>query len=153
MDSPITKKSRGSRPPFSMPIFYYHTSEKPKNQTAFGLQIWLLVFKTGFSDTKIAFRLQIFTCRLQTLHFDLQSGFSFYYSPYKKFVKDHNIDKVSNCFLMPTEGNEIIDKGYVSMKMLDELGLEKIQLRLMPASEMYEYYIKNKKMEISLLKL
>ncbi len=76
-----------------------------------------------------------------------------YQLAYQKFVKDHNIDKVCNCFLIPTEGNEIIDKGYVSMKMLDELGLEKIQLRMMPASEMYEYYLKNKKMEISLLKL
>jgi len=45
-----------------MPIFYYHTAEKPKNQTAFGLQMWLLGFKIGFSDTKVAFRLQIFSC-------------------------------------------------------------------------------------------
>ena len=78
VDSPITKKSRGSRPPFGMPIFYYHTPEKRKNQTAFGLQKWLFVFKTGFSDTKTAFRLQIFSCQLQTLHFNLQSGISFY---------------------------------------------------------------------------
>ncbi|MBU3093968.1 hypothetical protein KPL35_18290, partial [Clostridium sp. CF011] len=50
--------------------------KKPKNQTAFGLQMWLLGFKTGFSDTKVAFHLQIFNCQLQTLHFNLQSGIS-----------------------------------------------------------------------------
>ena len=45
--------------------FSYDTPENLKNQTAFGLQKWLFNFKTGFSDTKTAFRLQIFNCRLQ----------------------------------------------------------------------------------------
>jgi len=62
-----------------MPIFYYHTAEKLKNQTAFELQMRLFCFKTGFSDTKAAFRLQIFSCHLQTLHLDLQNSISFYY--------------------------------------------------------------------------
>jgi len=60
-------------------VFYYHTSIKAKNQTAFGLQMLLFIYKTGFSITKVAFRLQIFTCPLQTLHLVLQSGFSRYY--------------------------------------------------------------------------
>jgi len=60
-------------------VFYYHTAEKPGNQTAFGLQMLLFIYKTGFSITKVAFRLQIFTCQLQTLHLVLQSGISRYY--------------------------------------------------------------------------
>ena len=79
VDSPITKKSRVSLPPFSMPIFYNHTVEKAKNQTAFGLQMWLFVYKTCISVSKVAFHLQIFSCQLQTLHLVLQNGFSHYY--------------------------------------------------------------------------
>ena len=60
-------------------VFYYNTSIKTENQTAFGLQKLHLVYKTGFSITKTAFRLQISTCQLQTLRFGLQSGFSRYY--------------------------------------------------------------------------
>ena len=60
-------------------VFYYHTSIKTENQTAFGLQKLHLAYKTCISDTKVAFRLQIFTCQLQTLHFNLQNGFSRYY--------------------------------------------------------------------------
>ena len=59
--------------------FYYHTSLKVKNQTAFGLQKSHLVYKTCISITKVAFRLQIFSCQLQILRFTLQSGISFYY--------------------------------------------------------------------------
>ena len=57
----------------------YDTSEKPKKQTAFGLQMWLFIYKSGFSNTKTAFRLQIFGCRLQKLRLDLQTGSSPYY--------------------------------------------------------------------------
>ena len=56
--------------------FFHDTPDKQKNQTAFGLQKWLLGFKSGFSVTKTAFRLQIFSCQLQRLHFNLQSGIS-----------------------------------------------------------------------------
>jgi len=58
--------------------FYYNTSEKRKNQPASWLQKWLLAFKDGFSDTKTAFRLQIFSCRFTILRFGLQSGISFF---------------------------------------------------------------------------
>ena len=62
---------------------YHNTAEKTENQTACGLQMWLLVYKTGISDTKVAFRLQIFTFQIQKLHFELQSGISPYNSLYK----------------------------------------------------------------------
>ena len=41
-----------------------------------------------------------------------------YQLAYKKFIVDHNIAVVKNCFLMPTEGNEIIVKGTVKLEFL-----------------------------------
>lgn len=76
-----------------------------------------------------------------------------YQLAYKKFIKDHNIGTVKNCFLMPTENNEIINKGTVKMEMLEILGLENIQIRLMPAAMMYEYYLTQRKIDIALLSL
>ena len=67
VDSPITKT-----------YFYYHTTIKAKNQTAFQLQKRLLVYKSCISITKVAFRLQIFNCQLQRWPFTLQSGISSY---------------------------------------------------------------------------
>jgi len=76
-----------------------------------------------------------------------------YQLAYQKFITAHKIDKVYNCFLLPTEGDEIVDKGYVSLRILEEFGLEKIKLYLLPVVEMYNNYLENKKIEISLLKL
>ncbi len=76
MDSPITKKSRGSRPPFGMFVIIIiqqiklkiklHLGYKNCNsftKVAFGVQKWLLVYKylllgykNGFSDYKEASR-------------------------------------------------------------------------------------------------
>ena len=76
-----------------------------------------------------------------------------YQLAYKKFIKAHNIAVVKNCFLMPTEKNEIIDKGTAKMEMLEALGLENIQIRLMPAAMMYEYYLTQRKINVALLNL
>lgn len=76
-----------------------------------------------------------------------------YQLAYKKFIKAHNIAVVKNCFLMPTEKNEIIDKGTAKMEMLEALGLENIQIRLMPAAMMYEYYLTQRKIDVALLNL
>lgn len=76
-----------------------------------------------------------------------------YQLAYKKFIKAHNIAVVKNCFLMPTEKNEIIDKGTAKMEMLEALELENIQIRLMPAAMMYEYYLTQQKIDVALLNL
>jgi len=76
-----------------------------------------------------------------------------YQLAYKDFVKAHNIVVVKNCFLMPTEKDEIINKGTVKMPMLEALGLENIQVRLIPAAELYECYLNRQKMDISRLNL
>lgn len=76
-----------------------------------------------------------------------------YQLAYKNFIKVHGFAGVKNCFLMPTEENEIIDMGSVNMKMLSELGLEEIIIRKIPAKKLFDYYLKQKKMDISELYL
>lgn len=76
-----------------------------------------------------------------------------YQLAYKNFIKAHNIAVVKNCFLMPTEKKEIINKGTAKMEMLEALGLENIQIRLMPAAIMYEYYLTQRKIDFTLLNL
>lgn len=76
-----------------------------------------------------------------------------YQLAYMNFLGDHNIKVIRNCFLMPTETDEVINKGTVSMDMLDRLGLEKIQVRCVPAKLMYSHYLEGSKIDISILNL
>ncbi|MFN0224066.1 LlaJI family restriction endonuclease [Paenibacillus sp. KR2-11] len=76
-----------------------------------------------------------------------------YQLSYKDFLHDHEINNVKNCFLMPTEFNEVVDKGMVKMDMLSSLGLKDIQIRQLPAKTMYSYYLKRMSMDVSVLRL
>lgn len=76
-----------------------------------------------------------------------------YQLAYQPFVDAHQIHTVRNCFLMPTASNKIIKKGIVSLAMLSNLGLEDVQVRMLPAEMMYRYYIEDKKMDIQMLNL
>lgn len=68
-----------------------------------------------------------------------------YQLAYKKFLEDHCITHISNCFLMPTDGDgsDAIASGQVKMDMLNKLGLKDIQIRLLPAKDMYKHYLTN----------
>lgn len=78
-----------------------------------------------------------------------------YQLAYKKFTEDHGFEKsnIRNCFLLPTENSEVEEVGSVSMNMLTTLGLEKIQVRLLPAEIVYSKYLKKIKFDIHLLNL
>lgn len=76
-----------------------------------------------------------------------------YQLAYRKFLADHHIAVVKNCFLMPTEGKEIINKGKVKLDMLSNLGLEDIQIRLIPADMLFYCYLRRKKIDIGELNL
>ena len=54
---------------------------------------------------------------------------------------------------MPTEENEIVKKGTAKMPMLEALGLENIQIRLIPAKMLYECYLPQRKININLFEL
>lgn len=76
-----------------------------------------------------------------------------YQLAFREFTERHGITGVSNCFLMPTDKPDIVDLGYASLEMLQRLGLEDIQIRLLPATEMYDLYLHGKRMDISRLRL
>lgn len=78
-----------------------------------------------------------------------------YQLAYKKFIEDHGFKQknIRNCFLLPTENSEVKELGNVSMEMLTMLGLEKIQVRLLPAEVVYCKYLKKTKFDINLLNL
>lgn len=77
----------------------------------------------------------------------------FYQLAYREFTEQHNISNVKNCFLMPSEGMRIVPLGSVSMDILEQLGLEQIQLRLLPATKMYDLYLSKSTMDIGDLEL
>lgn len=76
-----------------------------------------------------------------------------YQLAYKDFINAHGIAEVRNCFLMPTEKKNIVKKGCVRMAMLEALNLKNIQIRLIPASELYDNYLTGNHMDISKLEL
>lgn len=78
-----------------------------------------------------------------------------YHLAYKKFLEEHGFEQynIRNCFLLPTENSEVEELGNVSMEMLTMLGLEKIQVRLLPAEVVYSKYLKKTKFDINLLNL
>lgn len=71
-----------------------------------------------------------------------------YQLAYKKFIEDHGIKAVSNCFLMPTEKDIIIKKGTVRLDMLGQLNLQNIQIRLLPAKKIFDCYLSKRRMDI-----
>lgn len=70
---------------------------------------------------------------------------------YRPFIKAHGIRVVKNCFVMPAEGNEIQRQGKVSLPMLGGLGLEDIQVCLVPAETLYQHYLAGTHLSISVL--
>lgn len=76
-----------------------------------------------------------------------------YQLAYQQFIEDHNFSSVKNCFLLPTENNEIEDKGEVRMEMLSNLGLQDIKIRLIPATMAYDLYLSGSKMDMERLDL
>jgi len=76
-----------------------------------------------------------------------------YQLAYQDFICVHQFEAVRNCFLMPTDKDEVIIKGEATLSMLSKLGLEPIQIRLLPAKDVFEHYLNQKRYSIELLKL
>ena len=76
-----------------------------------------------------------------------------YQLAYRDFMSDHNITVVKNSFLMPTEKDDFVAKGTAKMEMLEALGLENIQIRLLPAKKIFECYLTRKRIPIAELTL
>ena len=76
-----------------------------------------------------------------------------YQLAYQKFINDHQFDVVKNCFLLPTEGDAIVDNGVASLAILSNLNLEPIQVRLLPAKDVFDHYLNQKLYDISSLNI
>lgn len=72
---------------------------------------------------------------------------------YKKFIEDYGFAKVTNCFLLPTENQEVMDYKEVSLNMLSDLGLQDIKVRCVPAEISYGFYLSDTKMNVEMLLL
>jgi len=76
-----------------------------------------------------------------------------YQLAYQKFIDEHEFSAVKNCFILPTENNEIEDKGEVRLNMLANLGLQDIKVRFIPAAMAYGLYLSGRKMDIEMMNL
>lgn len=76
-----------------------------------------------------------------------------YQLAYKDFYEKHGFTTVKNCFLLPTEKPKIIVKGTAKLDILTQLGLEDIQIRLVPAEMLFRYYLGRKRIPVEKLKL
>jgi hypothetical protein len=74
-----------------------------------------------------------------------------YQLAYEPFIKKYTFDSVANCFLLPTENDEVIDCGIVSMNMLKEFKLKDIQVRQIPAKQAFELYLNGRKWDVKTL--
>lgn len=76
-----------------------------------------------------------------------------YQLAYKNFLEKHEIEEVRNCFLMPTDADVIKNKGFVSLGMLFNIGLQRIDVRFLPATMAYTHYLNNTKLALEKLNL
>lgn len=76
-----------------------------------------------------------------------------YQLAYRQFIADHGMAVVKNCFLMPTEGREVVEKGVARLEILSALGLEDIQIRQIPAEMLFGHYLSRRRIDVRLLRL
>lgn len=74
---------------------------------------------------------------------------------YKKFLEEYNFkeDSIRNCFVLPTEKEKIEIRGIVTINMLENLGLENIQVIQIPAHDIFKLYLEDNKFNINELNL
>lgn len=75
-----------------------------------------------------------------------------YQLAYKDFIKAHEFTDIKNCFLMPTE-EYVLNKVMVPMKMFRDLELSDIEVRYIPVTIAFCYYLSDSIMNISELNL
>lgn len=73
-----------------------------------------------------------------------------YQMAYIDFLDYHSVMFHSNCFIMPTEGDETIKTGYVTLGFLQRMGLREIQIILLSAEKAYQMFLNGEKMKLPL---
>ena len=76
-----------------------------------------------------------------------------YQLAYQPFISAYGFTDIKNCFLMPTEKENVQNMGTVTMKMFQNLNLKDIEVRYIPASLAYDCYLSGTTMNLSELML
>jgi len=72
---------------------------------------------------------------------------------YMDFIEENNFECVKNAFLLPKYSGEIENIGIAKLEILSNLGLEDIQVIMLPADKINQCYLDNKKISIKMLNL
>ena len=72
---------------------------------------------------------------------------------YHEFIQEHDFNGVKNAFLLPKYTGEIENLGVAKLEILSDLGLEDIQVIMLPADLLNNTYLNNKKISIKDLEL
>lgn len=72
---------------------------------------------------------------------------------FREFIQENEFGGVKNAFLLPKYTGEIENIGIAKLKILSDLGLENIQVIMLPADKINQYYLDNKKISIKYLDL
>ena len=65
----------------------------------------------------------------------------------------HGYNYVKNALLFPTYGTEVVNKGYVTLDIFFNLGLEKIQIIFLPANDLNDLYLNDKSISEDVLNI
>ena len=72
---------------------------------------------------------------------------------YREYIKENKFSGVKNAFLLPKYDGEIENVGIAKLEILSDLYLEDIQIIMIPAGKINQYYLDNKKLSIKKLDL
>ena len=72
---------------------------------------------------------------------------------FNEFIKNNEFIGVKNAFLLPKYDGEIENVGIAKLEILSDLYLEDIQIIMIPAGKINQYYWDNKKLSIKKLDL
>lgn len=76
-----------------------------------------------------------------------------YQIAYKDFLHAHKFCAIKNAFILPTDKDFVVLKGYAELNMFSKMDLEKILIRLVPACQVYDSYLMEDPMDLDILKL
>ena len=72
---------------------------------------------------------------------------------YRDYIKENKFSGVKNVFLLPKYEGKIENVGIAKLEILSELDLEDIQIIMLPAGEINQFYLDNQKISIKNLDL
>ncbi|WP_035399384.1 LlaJI family restriction endonuclease [Exiguobacterium sp. OS-77] len=115
-----------------------------------GGEFHFLIFDAKYYDIKFEVQENKVTLAGQPGIEDITKQY-LYQLAYKKFIDKHQFKKIANYFLMPSENTKITYKAIAELNILNELGLDNIQVILLPANHMFDLYLNEKKLNLETL--